>query len=167
MMPKEEDPLLLIEKELMAGRGKWIADFTESKRSFKLGGITFDLLIRGGTKVKGFLLSRILSYFVSPNYLVACFIYKAKEGSHVDRTLLQKMLGTIKKFMEKEELHWSWLIVLQQRYPEPLKKFVNDLGSREVGVVLYDVGSREISYNSPLGKQMAKHVFPKALLKRR
>ena len=85
----------------------------------------------------------------------------------MNRALLKKMLGTIKKFMKKGELHWSWLIVLQRRYPSPLKKFVNDLKSREVGVLLYDVESRDLSYNSPLGKQMAKHVFPKALLKRR
>lgn len=166
-MTKMEDPLILIEKELMAGRGKWIADFTESKRNFKVGDITFDLFIRGGTKVKGFLLSRVFSYLLCPDYLVACFIYKAREGAHVNRELLQRMLEIIKKFMKKEELHWSWLIVLQRKYPTPLKEFVNDLTSREVGVILYDVNSREISYNSPLGKQMAKHVFPKALLKKR
>jgi len=161
-----EDELLLIEKELTVGGGKWIADFTESFRNFKVKDLKFDLFATGRTRVKGFFLSRIASHLICPDYYVGCFVFKAKKES-VNRNILSEMLDAIRGYMKKKELKWTWLIVLQRGYAEPFKNFVESMTNYDVGILLYDTSSKELSYNSPLGKQMAKYAFPKALLRRR
>ncbi|KPV63266.1 MAG: hypothetical protein AOA65_1274 [Candidatus Bathyarchaeota archaeon BA1] len=161
-----EEELLLIEKALTVGGGKWIADFTESFRNFKVKNQVFDLFVKGHTRAKGFFLSRIASYFVCPDYRVGCFIFRSKKEGYVNRTLLSEMLDAIRGYMRKNELKWTWLMLLQRGWPNPFKRFVEDMTSHDVGIILYDTNSGELSYNSPLGKQMAKRAFPKALLKR-
>ena len=67
--------------------------------------------------------------------------------------------------MKKKELRWSWLILLQQGSTNSFKNYVEKLSPEDIGIVLYDTDSRKLTYNSPLGKHVAKYVFPKKLLK--
>ncbi len=61
-----DDYLLKLEKNLLFGSARWVADFTESFRRYPLEGVTFDMVVTGKMRAKGFLLSRLVSFLLMP-----------------------------------------------------------------------------------------------------
>ena len=72
-----------LERNLMMGSGRWVADFREGFINYPIGDVTFDLMVRGGTRsYQGFFLSRAYTFLVTPNYFVSCFLrYGDLDGS--------------------------------------------------------------------------------------
>jgi len=151
-----EDVLCMIEKELMVKGGRWVAEFTESERNHKIGDSTFDVCLRGGTRTKGLFLSRILSYFVLPNYQVACYVKKITSSNLVSSSFLKKLLQQIKQRAIEEELKWNWLFLVTEDEPSaPVLKLIEERKDEEVGVLLYSRGSKSFVYSrNLLGKRM-------------
>jgi len=150
-----EDVLRMLEKELMVKGGRWIAEFTESERNHKVGDLTFDVCLRGGTRTKGLFLSRILSFFVLPNYQVACYVMKIPSSNVVSSDFVRKLLLRIRERAKEEELKWNWLFLVTE--DEPSTKVAKLIEERrdEEGVLLYNHRSKSLVYShNLLGKRM-------------
>lgn len=162
MIPAD-DFILRMEKELMGGRGRFIADFKESFRQFKVRGVEFDAMIRGSTRVKGFFLSRVFSYLVSPNYQVACFILSIDSKKVFRKEEYGRHVAAIKSFMKREEINWTWLYMAGHEPKPRMKRAVERTTDTSTGVVLVDLETREVFHSdSYVGRQAAKYVrFPK------
>jgi len=145
----------MLEKELMVKGGRWIAEFTESERNHKVGDLTFDVCLRGGTRTKGLFLSRILSFFVLPNYQVACYVMKIPSSNVVSSDFVRKLLLRIRERAKEEELKWNWLFLVTE--DEPSTKVAKLIEERrdEEGVLLYNHRSKSLVYShNLLGKRM-------------
>jgi len=148
-----------VEKGLMMGRGRWIADFNESFRNFKLQDIEFDIFIRGNTRVRGFLLSRLFSVTVNPNYSVGCFMISTESVRYFNKKLLINALMRIQSYMKDNEMKWSWLFIFANKDNSEMRKHVESIKDQYIGVVLVDVESGDIIHsNSYLGRQARKYV---------
>lgn len=140
----------------MVKGGRWIAEFTESERNHKVGDLTFDVRLCGGTRTKGLFLSRILSYFVLPNYQVACYVMKIASSNIVSSSFLKKLLLPIRERAKEEELKWNWLFLVSEDKPSTnVAKLIEEQRYEEVGVLLYNRESRSLVYShNLLGKRM-------------
>jgi len=154
-----EDAIARIEKEMMKGRGRWIADFNESFRGYRVGDVTFDVFISGNTRMKGFLLSRMYSFFVNPNYEVGFFAISTDGENEPNRRALRKWILAVKACMRESEMRWTWLLLVGQSPSDSVRKCVQEATDPTVGVAYVDVGSREvISADTYLGRQLRKYV---------
>jgi len=150
------DYLLKLENNLIVGGGRWVADFTESFWEHQVGGLTFDMIVTGHMRTRGFLLSRFISWLAMPNYQAACFVYS--QDPELKR--LSKTLKAIKGFMQERELAWSWLVVPREgAFSQQAKAVVEKDESQELGIALVDLSSQEItSSRSYIGRRMPRFV---------
>lgn len=142
-----EDYLLAIEQNLMLGRGRWVADFTEAFRDFPVGEHTFDLFVRGGTRPKGFLLSRLFAYFSMPNYNVGLFA-KHVPGDEASLKHEADLMGLVDAVMERAartNTRWSWLVLVSPgSFPDEVVSVVDGFDRPELGISLVDLADRDI-----------------------
>lgn len=159
-MSKVNDYLLHLEKELMTGKGSWVADFTESFRDLRINGVLFNMVIRGNTRAKGFFLSKLFSYLTLPNYQVACLVFNGGRVNQVDKQTLTTLLEAAKSYMKDNELKWSWLIIAQaEGFSEKIKAMVSNLAIQEIGVALVDISSLAIiSSKNYLGRAISRYI---------
>jgi hypothetical protein len=152
-----DEYLLRLEENLMIGSGKWIADFTESFRNHKIKNTKFDMFIKGNTRPKGFLLSRLFGYFAMPNYRVACFAY----SQPIEPKELNSMVKLILNFMEENNFAWSWFVLPKQsRFSNRVRDTIKKMGIEKMGIALVDLQNIEIECNpSYVGKRMKEHVM--------
>ena len=154
-----EDKIVSIEKSLMVGRGRWIADFTESFRNFKVNDITFDVFLRGNTRMKGFLLSRVFSATVNPNYSVGCYMVASDSFRDLDRKSFGKLLQAVRSSIKENEMKWAWLFILSEKVTDAQKKLVESIRDQFVGVALIDATSKNIVHSdSYIAKQAKRFV---------
>jgi hypothetical protein len=154
-----ENQLVQMEKSLMLGKGRWIADFIESFRDWNVGDVTFDVFIQGNTRMKGFLLSRLFSATVNPNYQVGCYVISADRVRDIDRKSLTKMLHAVRASMKENEMKWAWLFILCAKVADAQKKLVESIRDQSVGIALVDVDSKNIvSSDSYIGKQAKRFI---------
>lgn len=154
-----EDTITRLEKEMMKGRPRWVADFNESFRGYRVGDVTFDLFISGNTRVKGFLLSRFFSFFLNPNYEVGFFAISTGQENEPNPRRLRKWILAVKSCMTKSEMRWAWLALLGQFPSDSARKCVQEATDPNVGVAYIDLGSRQvIAAETYLGRQLKKYV---------
>lgn len=154
-----EETINKLEKEMMKGRGRWIADFNESFRDYREGDVTFDLFISGNTRVKGFILSRVFSFFLNPNYEVGFFTVSTDLENQPNPRRLRKWILAVKSCMEKFEMNWSWLVIVGEGLSDSVRKSVQEATGSKVGVAYLEIGSREIvSADTYLGRQLKKYI---------
>jgi hypothetical protein len=150
--------LCQLEEELMAKGGRWIADFNESERNYSLDGVTFDVCIRGDTKIREpGLFSRAMSAFLLPRYLVVCYVV-ARDT--VSAHFLRKCLGLAKNRSKADDVTWTWLIVTVQQTPsKDVLQIVRGLTEKEIGLLVYDRGSGSLAASGNLlGERMKSCV---------
>jgi hypothetical protein len=140
-----DEYLLKVERNLMLGAGRWVAEFNESFRNFLIGQQSFDLYVRGGTRPKGLLLSRLFAYFSLPNYNVAFF------AKHVPKDDFN--LGELRKAVEdrasKHNVRWNWLVLVRDgAFPEKLVKQVDSFDKPELAIVLVNTESQDVDASS-------------------
>lgn len=150
------DYLLKLENNLILGGGRWVADFTESFWEHPVGGLTFDMVLTGQMRARGFLLSRFVSWLLMPNYQAACFVYS--QDPELKR--LGNTLKAIKGFLRERELDWCWLVIPQEgAFSSHAKATVERDASQEMGIALVDLSSQEITSNrSYIGRRMPRFV---------
>lgn len=150
---KIREYLLRLEDDLMTGSGRWVADFIESFWELPLGATTFDMVILGNTRPRGFLLSRFFSWIALPNYPVACFAYS--DDPELKR--LTPSLKAIAEYREKEEMPWAWLVIVNEGpFSRRAKALVEGNDTKEIGIALVDLATQEITESkSYIGRRMA------------
>lgn len=145
-----------IENQLIKGRGKWIAEFNESFINYPLGNFVFPLVVRGQTRSKGFLLSRLFAYLSMPNYLVSCFVYPSEINSYLKKEKLEILLGEISKMMKKNNVKWSWLIIPKEgEFNQRIIKWVEKNDLSNIGIALVNINTKNIlTNNSVIGRKI-------------
>jgi hypothetical protein len=136
-----DDYLLKVERNLMLGAGRWVAEFTESFRHFPVGKHTFDLYVRGGTRPRGLLLSRLFAYFSLPSYNVAFF------AKHVpgDDLSLDELRKGVEDRAAQNNIRWTWLVLIRLgSFPEGLVKTVDGFDQPGLGIALVDLADQDI-----------------------
>jgi hypothetical protein len=147
-----------LERELQRGRAQWVADLNESFREYQVSGEVFPLIARGGSRPKGFLLSRFLSYTVMPNYN-ACMYAQWLEASRAKEHIM-RLLRVIETQRDQKDIKWSWLILLgEEPVPESAKRLIEQFGNREIGLAYINILNGEI-ITSPnqLGRSIANQM---------
>lgn len=140
-----DDYLLKVERNLMLGAGRWVAEFNESFRAFPVGKLTFDLYVRGGTRPRGLLLSRLFAYFSLPHYNVAFFAKQVPEESLDFDELSQAILGRA----AKHNVRWSWLVLIRSgRFPAELVNKVDRFNKPELGISLVNLAEEDVDTSS-------------------
>jgi hypothetical protein len=137
--------LLAVERNLMFGAGRWVAEFNEAFRNFPVGNNTFDLYVRGGTRPKGFLLSRLFAYFSLPSYNVALF---AKHVPHDEFNLKDLSKAVMNRAAEKN-IRWTWLVLIRGgSFTDKLVKAVDGFDKPELGISLVNLTEQDVDTSS-------------------
>ena len=147
-----------LEREVQQGRTRWVADLNESFRDYPISGEVFPLLARGGTRPKGFFLSRFMSYTIMPNYNV-CMYAQWVDGSHA-KEYVMRLLRVIETQRDQKNIKWSWLLLLSDEpAPESVNRMIAEFGNRDIGLGYLNISTGEI-YTSPnqLGRSMANQM---------
>jgi hypothetical protein len=144
---------------MMTGKGRWVADFNESFRDYQIGDVTFDVFISGNTRMKGFVLSRLYSFLLNPNYEVGFFVVRMPQQNQLTRRRLRKWILAVKAGMRKAEMRWAWLTILGDAPNDSTRQYVREATDSDVGVAYVDISSREIvASDTYLGRQLKKYV---------
>ena len=158
-LPVTNDTMMRLEKEMMTGQARWVADFNESFLDYREGDVKFDLFIAGNTRSKGLILSRLFSFLLNPNYEVGFFAISLDEENEPNDRRLRKWILAVKSCMQKHEMKWAWLMLVGQSPSESVKKCIKEAQDRTVGVAYADASSRQvISADAYLGRQLKKYV---------
>jgi hypothetical protein len=144
---------------MMTGKGRWVADFNESFREYRVGDVTFDVFISGNTRMKGFVISRFFSFFLNPNYEVGFFAIKMPPQDQVSERRLRKWMLAVKSSMRKAEMKWAWFAILGDAPNDSAKRCVQEAVDPDVGIAYIDMSSREIvSADTYLGRQLKRYI---------
>jgi hypothetical protein len=149
--------LLKLEKDLMKGKARWLANFNESFENYRVNDVTFDIFIHGNTRVKGFLLSRFFSYVANPNYEVGCYLYASER--RLNRNISRKIVLTTKSSMDANEMKWCWLIMIADQIDSEAKDLVEKISDQGLAVVAVESDTGMITNSKNfLGRQARKFV---------
>lgn len=159
-IPRENgSPVDALERGLIHGRARWIADLTEFFREYTVGDTTFALYARGRTRGSGFLLSRFFAWTVLPNYSVALFCVDDADSS-LGLEKLRNRIDLVTKITKDEDLQWAWLIILSRKNLQPsIVSFVSRYDKRELGLAVASTASEQVVLsNNQIGKSIKKHL---------
>jgi hypothetical protein len=147
-----------LERELQRGRARWLADLNETFRDYQVSGEVFPLLARGGTRPKGFLLSRFLAYTVMPNYNV-CMYAQWVDASRAKEQVM-RLLRIIETQRDQKDIKWSWLLLLSDEpAPDSVNNLIGHFGNRDVGLGYVNISNGEMSTSpNQLGRSMANQM---------
>ena len=162
---RDLSPIDRLERGLLHGGSRWIADLTEFFRDYQVDDTTFALYAKGKTRSSGFLLSRFAAWTILPNYQVGLFC--VNEGDRMLSTeRLRKWMDLVNKTSEHQGYHWAWLIILSDRNVAPgVQSFVSRYDKKELGIGVGSTSSGQIVLsNNQIGKSIGKQLrFDKAL----
>ena len=159
LLDAPDDIIQKLEKQMMKGRGRWVADFNESFLDYRVGDVSFDLFILGNTRVRGFILSRLFSFLLNPNYEVGFFAITTGDTNEVNSRRIRKWILATKSCMRKCEMKWAWLLLVGKALDESGEKCVQEATDRDVGVAYWNTNSGQIvSADTYLGRQLKRYV---------
>jgi hypothetical protein len=139
------DYLLKLERNLIVGAGRWVAEFNEAFRNFPVANHTFDLYVRGGTRPKGLLLSRLFAYFSLPSYNVALFAMHVPE----DGFNLEDLRKAVMSRAEDRNIKWTWLVLIRSgKFPDGLVKTVDGFDEQGLGISLVNLADQDVDTSS-------------------
>ena len=153
-----------LERELQHGRTRWVADLCETFRDYQISGEVFPLVAHGGTRPKGFLLSRFFSYTLMPNYNV-CMYAQWANGTH-GKEQVMRLLRIIETQRDQKNIKWSWLLLLSEEPPSnSVSSLIEQFGNKDIGLGYINILSGELN-SSPnqLGRSMANQMRMKRLV---
>jgi hypothetical protein len=155
----ELPPVDALERRLINGGARWIADINEFFRDYRISGTVFDLYARGRTRSSGFLISRFFAWTVLPNYSVALFCINESEGSLGQETIRNR-IEIVTRVTKEDELQWAWLILFTGKNIQPSTvSFVSRYDKRELGLAVASTASKQIVLsNNQLGKSIEKYL---------
>ena len=147
----------LIEEQIIKGRFRWLANFSEVRKSYPIEDLVFPIYATGGLQEKGFLLSRVYSAFVVPRYKVHLIVYSAPE---ITREVLGKIVVALKRKFPSPD--WVFLILVQgQPITNSVKDSIEENDDKNLGIAAYGLGAKEtITSNNVLGRGLGKQIKP-------
>jgi len=145
----------MMEERLVKGNLTWLANFTEIYRDYVLDDFTVPVYAIGSLTEKGFFLSRIFSFFVTPKYKIHFLLYTSTELSV--KSLRKLILSCKRKFGADD---WIFITLVHSK---PMENTVRDTISNftedRVGVAAYSLASKnEISSDNVLGRSLKKYL---------
>jgi len=145
----------LVEEQLVKGRLRWLATFSEIRKDYPVEDLTFPIYASGGLQEKGFFLSRIFSALVTPKYKVHLLLYTSPE---IDSKFLRKTVLALKDKFGAED--WIFLILAQgQPIGRALKESIEGIEDKNLGVCAYGVGAKEtVTSSNVLGRGLSKQL---------
>lgn len=145
----------LIEEQLVKGRFRWLANFKEIHKNYKIKEFTFPIYATGGLEERGFFLSRIFSAFVTPKYKVHFLLYTTPE---IDTKTLRNLMITSKNKFPGDD--WIFLGLIQTApINKTVKEAVENIADKRVGVTLHSLTSRNgATSKNVLGKALQKQL---------
>ncbi len=155
MLPELDFISDIVEEQLAKGHLRWMANFTDIHRDYALDGFKVSVYASGGLEEKGFFLSRIFSFFVTPKYGVHFLLHTADE---VGAQSLKKLVETCKKNFMKDD--WIMIGIVQKRPIRRETKYaILSTDDRRVGIAAYSLTTKEgLSSNTTLGKSLKKRL---------
>jgi hypothetical protein len=156
---ENSSPVDTLERGLMRGGARWIADLTEFFRDHRIGDTVFDLYARGKTRNSGFLISRFFAWTALPNYSVALFCVDEGNGD-LGMESVRNRIDLITKFSKNEDLQWTWLILFSRKNIQPsVVSFVSRYDKKELGLAVASTTSRQIVLsNNQVGRSIQKYL---------
>ncbi len=145
----------LVEEQLVKGRFRWLANFKEIHKNYKIKEFTFPIYATGGLEERGFLLSRIFSAFVTPKYKVHFLLYTTPE---IDTKTLRNLMITSKDKFPGDD--WIFLGLIQAApIKKTVKEAVENIADKRVGVILHSLASKSgAASKNVLGKALQKQL---------
>jgi hypothetical protein len=145
----------MLEERLAKGNLSWLANFTEIYRDYAIGDFTVPIYAVGSLTEKGFFLSRIFSFFVTPKYKIHFLLYTAAEFSV--KTFRRLILSCKKKFGSDD---WVFIALVQARpIARTLEDTISSLADERVGITAYSLSSEKAVWsNNVLGRALQKHL---------
>jgi len=144
-----------LERELQRGRAGWVADLNETFRDYQLAGEVFPLIARGGTRPKGFLLSRFIAFTIMPNYNVCMYVDRLDSGKDAKGQIL-RLIRIVETQRDQKDIKWSWLLLLGDGEPPELAgRLIKEFGNKDVGIGYVNILTGEmLTSANQLGRSM-------------
>jgi len=148
-----------LERGLIKGGARWVADLNEFFRDHRISDTVFDLYARGRTRNSGFLISRFFAWTVLPNYSVALFCVD-EANSDLGMEKLRNRIDLVTKVSKNEDLQWAWLILFSGKNIQPsVVSFVSRYDKRELGLAVASIASKQIVLSSnQVGRSIEKYL---------
>lgn len=145
----------MIEERLAKGDLSWLANFTEIYRDYAIGDLTVPVYAVGSLTEKGFFLSRIFSFFVTPKYKIHFLLYTSAEFSV---KILRKLILACKRKFGTDD--WIFIALVQNKpIGNALRDTISSLADEKVGVAAYSLASKKkVSSDNVLGRALQKHL---------
>lgn len=149
-----------LEKEIQRGRAGWIADLNETFRDYQISGEVFHLIARGGTRPKGFLLSRFVAMTIMPDYRVCLYADTLKDSGSAAKSQMMRLIRLIETQRDQRDIKWSWLLLFSdQEPPELVSRFVEDFGNKDIGLGCIDVSTgKVVASRNQLGRSLIRQM---------
>lgn len=157
-----------LELDLIQGRARLIADLNEFFRDVRVGDTVFSLLAKGRTRNRGLFLSRFFSWTALPDYSVSLFCCDEGRAGRFTVDRLRGKMEIVSQAIEREGLHWSWLILFSDmELPASTVAFVSRYDRRELGLAVVSTSSAQTVFsNNQVGRSIGKHLGLKKLLRK-
>ena len=145
----------IVEEQLVKGNLRWLANFNEIQRDYKINDVTFPIHASGSLQERGFLLSRLFSALVTPKYKVHLLIYTTPE---INLNFLRKIILSCKDKFDPDD--WIFLgLVQSQSLQKAVKDSITNLADKTVGIAAYSLASKEtVTSNNVLGRGLEKQL---------
>lgn len=145
----------LMEERLVKGKLRWLANFKEIRRDYRIGEFTIPMYATGGLEEKGFFLSRVFSTLVTPKYKIHFLFYTSPE---INVKLLRQLIIACKNKFSGDD--WIFLGLVQSKPVEKaVKNAIENIADNRVGVTAYSLASKDtITSKNVLGKALKKQL---------
>jgi len=155
-----DDAVGVLERNILAGRLRWIAELNETFRNRNVDGHIFELFARGQTRSKGFLLSQFFAWTVLPNYKVSLFAKAVRDQANFLRGNLTELIQLIARNMERNGLKWAWLVLFfEGDPPSRVSTLIEEYNRNEIGLGSVNTYSGAVlTSNNLLGKALVKYM---------
>ncbi|MEM3597031.1 MAG: hypothetical protein QXJ53_02740 [Candidatus Bathyarchaeia archaeon] len=145
----------IVEEQLVRGNLRWLANFSEIHKEYKIDDVVFPLYASGSLQEKGFFLSKIFSALVTPRYKIHLLLYTQQ---NFDPKLVRKLVLACKSKFGAED--WIFLgLVQSQAFQKDAKETIANTADKNVGIAAYSLKSKEtVTSENVLGKGLAKQL---------
>ena len=154
-----------LEREIQRGRANWVADLTETFKHYQLSGEVFPLIARGGTRPKGFLLSRFVALTLMPNYNVCLYAFGFNVGQN--KSDIMRLVRIIETQRDQKDIKWSWLLLFSEDDASlSIAKLIEEFGNEDIGLGFINIITGNI-ITSPnqLGRSLKRQMRMNRLIR--
>jgi hypothetical protein len=155
-----------LEREIQRGRASWVADLSETFKNYQISGEVFPLVARGGTRPKGFLLSRFIAYTIMPNYNVCLYTCEVGQEKNTKSEIL-RLVRIIETQRHQKDVKWSWLLLLSDDDPpSATASMIEQFGNKDVGIGCINMMTgRVITSPNQLGRSLTGQMRMNRLIR--